>query len=150
MAKFHFHPTLLTRQVEKNVRVALSDVGKKITDRVVSSMGPGAGRKVKIDGRIHTRSLPGQPPAPFTSRLRDSITFRTNFGDKSTVGTNAKQSDAIRQPKPAMGGYVVSIGTNVPYALSLEKGTRPKNARPYLWPALKASRADIREAFNRV
>lgn len=142
----------LNRQIEGNVRVGLILAGKGIVELVRASMAAsGGGRTYKTKFGIHTASGPGMPPAPQTWRLHDSIAYHTNFGDSSPVGPRADKGDKISKPKRAMGGYVVSIGSNVPYALSLEKGNRVKKtaARPYLWPALKKSREIIKEAFDR-
>jgi len=144
---------LLKAMVSTEVRSALVEVGTKIVSNVRESMVPGSWRSYKVKGVIHVASAPGKPPAPWSHRLHDSITYRTTFGDKSSLGPRAKSSDAIKEPKRAMGGHAVSIGSNAPYALSMEKGMRSGKRkvanRPYLWPALKRSRGTIKEAFTK-
>lgn len=66
--------------------------------------------------KSHTASAAGKPPAVDTGRLRQSINVQ----------------------KVAEGHY--RVGTNVPYALSLEFGTRKMAARPFMRPALERVR----------
>jgi len=152
MINFNLDKKALNMMVEENVREALKITGAGLVKIVKDSMQPGSGRVYKVKGQEHIASSPGQPPAPWSGRLRDSITYHTNFGDKSELGPAAKATDAIGKPKRAMGGYAVSVGSNTPYALTMERGQKIKKvaARPYLWPALKRSRNLIKEAFDRV
>jgi len=120
-------------------------------------MVPGTGRRYKRKGhRVHVASVPGRPPAPQSRRLHDSIMYFSSFGDKSNIGSSARPSDELRRPKKAPNNHVVSIGSNVPYALALEKGVKRSftggriASRAYLWPSLKRSREMIKEAFTRV
>ena len=138
-----------TMVAEQGVRGALIETGARLVEKVRASMTPGTGRTYKWKGGQHTASAPDQPPAPFSRRLHDSISYHTTFGDKSSVGQEAEDGDGIKKPQQAMGGHSVVIGTNVPYALDLEIGTKNVSMRPYLWPALKRSMADIKEAFKR-
>lgn len=69
-----------------------------------------------------------------TSRLRGSITY----------ATSTKHSDGEKPAEPAdyeMRGAaedgMVAIGTNVEYALYVERGTHKQSAKPYLAPAIK-------------
>lgn len=66
-------------------------------------------------------SLPGDPPAPDSGRLRGSVFYRQ-------VGVSA------------------NIGVAVPYARALEKGARKRNlaARPYMEPTLVRVQAIIK------
>jgi len=154
MNKVFINKALMVQLVEGDVRPALAEIGAKIVSDVRESMVPGTGRTYKHKGRVHTASAAGRPPSPDSGKLRDSITFHTNFGDQSRVGPMANSGDAIKKPKRAMGGYVVSVGSNVHYALAMEKGTKAGKSsrrvadRPYLWPALVRSRGIIKEAFN--
>ena len=146
----------LTKYVNDNIREALIDVGGDLVDKIRDSMVPGHGRRYKrrrhMIYNVHFSSAPGRPPAPWTYRLRDSIMFHSSFGDKSIMGPAAKRNDGIKRPCGAMDAHIVSVGTNVEYALNLEKGSKKLHiqARPFLWPALKSSRGLIKEAFNRV
>ena len=152
---FKLRPAGLYRRVEQVSRAALIDVGRFMVSDIRRSMAAAGkgGRKYRISkGVTHQASAPGQPPSPFSGRLHDSISYQTNWGDKSGVGPAAKYSDKIGRPSRAMGGYVVSVGSNVPYALSLEKGSarRKLQSRPYLWPALRRAREAIKTSFTRV
>jgi HK97 gp10 family phage protein len=83
-----------------------------------------------VDGKIRTRgagvSIPGNPPAVQTGRLRASITHRLEGGgfDKKTKGF---------------------VGTNVVYGRHLEFGTSEIAARPWLTPAFEKYRDTIRK-----
>lgn len=82
---------------------------------------PGTGKpvmtKIGMATVIHTPSVPGQPPAPLTGDLRDSV-----------------QYGVVRKPGRGAGGkFVPSFGrteivifTRNPYAYDLEMGTRGK------------------------
>ena len=141
----------LLAEVEKGVREGLIETGMRLVEDIRKSMIPGTGKTYKWKGGSHTSSEPGQPPSPLTYRLHDSISYATTFGDKSGVGARAEDGDAIKEPKRAMGGYAVSVGSNAPYALSLEQGDKGKGikARPYMWPALYRGRQIIKDAFTR-
>jgi len=55
----------LTRQVEFNIRMALIEVGAKLTRSIKSSMVPGTGRRYKRKGhRVHVASVPGRRWCP--------------------------------------------------------------------------------------
>jgi len=135
---------------ESNIRTALIITGQTLVTKIRNSMVMGTGIIYTRKGETHYASAPGRPPAPWTERLRDSITYQTNWGDRCATGPSASASDAVGKPQQAMGGYVVSVGTNVDYALDLESGTKNISPRPYLWPALKDSTEDIKKAFDRV
>lgn len=150
MIKVSINKKAIDAIVEKNVRQALVGIGTGLVKKIRNSMVPGTGKSYKIKNTIHIASMPGKPPSPFTYRLHDSITFQSNFGDKSNLGPSAQSGDGVGRPKRTMGGYVVTVGSKVPYALNLEIGNKKKGLapRPYLWPALKGSRELIKEAFK--
>jgi len=152
---FLFFKESLIRNVELNIRIGLMEAGAGIVEKVRKSMVPGHGRRWKRKGHVrndvHIASTPGRPPAPWSYRLHDSIMFHTSFGDKSDMGPNAQKTDGIGRPWHIYGEHVVSIGSNVPYAGTMEFGMKEKGIkpRPYLWPSLKKSRALIKKAFDR-
>lgn len=150
--KLNIDKRALTKKVEGNIRTALIISGQGLVTYIRESMVPGTHKKYDIDGSIHMSSSPGSPPSPRSGKLRDSITYQTNFGDKCATGPMASPADAVGKPKRAMGGYVVSVGSNVSYALSMEKGEKTHRVapRPYLRTALMANRALIKRAFTRV
>lgn len=85
-----------------------------------------------------------------TGRLSDSITYATSK-KKSSVRKKAKEGDGVQK---AQDKYTVVAGTNVEYAIYVEKGARGRGARPYLYPAL-ANHVDefkkiIEEKFNKI
>lgn len=150
--KININKAAILKEVELGVKEALIKTGIVLVAKIRTSMSPGTGKTYKWKGGVHTASAPGQPPSPFSRRLHDSITYHTTFGDKSEVGSQAHQADAVGKPKRSMGGYSVVVGSNVEYARSLEMGDKSQGLapRPFLWPALKMSREDIKDAFTRV
>lgn len=107
----------------------LADVGVEVTNRVRRLLSqPGQGRLYRRPGArgprsvLHRASLPGEPPAVDTGRLRASYTWRTG--------------EDIRGP-------YVEVGTNVEYGPWLEFGTRYMEARPALRPAINSLRSNI-------
>ena len=151
MSRVHINKIAMIQMVERNTKTAFNKIGAGLVEKVRSSMSAGSGKTYKRKGELpHVASSPGRPPAPWSGRLHDSITFRTSFGQKSSMGGRAKPGDEINEPKGAMGGYALSVGSNVPYALSMEKGQKRNKvaARPYLWPCLVGSRGLIKEAFT--
>lgn len=146
-------------QVDRNVKIGLVEVGNNLVSYIRESMKPGSGRvsHTRVTDSFgrgrrisHRRSAPGEPPAPFTMRLHDSISWSTSMGDNSTVGPNAREGDAVWRPKTSTNQHTVSIGTNVPYSLRLERGGGKMKARPYLAVALKKNFGIIREAFSKI
>lgn len=102
----------------------------------------GGGRKYKKpDGTWHYASAPGEPPAIYSGRLKDSISVRANEEVKgitksmiSSMGVGlTKPSDIINKPKSK---NTVDIGTRVPYS-DLEVGKGEISARPYIMPIYK-------------
>lgn len=148
--RIEINKALITSIVEGNVRTSLIITGQTLVTKIRNSMAPGTGNIYTRGGKQHYASSPGRPPAPWTHRLVDSITYQTNWGDRCATGRAARAEDAVNKPQQAMGGYVVSVGTNVEYGDDLELGTKTIAPRPYLWPALKGSTDDIKKAFSRV
>ena len=136
--------------VNGNVRRALVDVGESLVDSIRGSMWFGLGKKYKYKGKIHFASSPGMPPTILSGRLHDSITYATTFGDTSPIGNRAQSGDGVSKPMASIDEHILVIGSNVPYALALEKGikTRGLAPRPYLWPSLKKGRDTIKKAFT--
>lgn len=95
---------------------------------VTPEKAPLMARNRKI-GRIYgaKRSSTGDPPLKQTGRLRASITHE--ILDDAT-------------------GPFARVGTNLPYALYLELGTRRMAPRPFLRRALDESRDAIRDLFR--
>ena len=117
--RIYISKMLVKQIVEKDIRPALAEIGVKLVHSIKTSMVPGFGRTYRSGGGVHIASIPGQPPSPWSGRLRDSITYQTTFGDKIGVGAAAKSSDAIKKPKRAMGGHALSVGSNGESALAM-------------------------------
>ena len=156
MYTINFNTQRLIAEVERNVSIALNEVGKGLVEYIRNSMAPGGGKVYKYKTRSHQASAPSQPPSPESGRLKDSITWATSFGTRSNPGGSAQPGDGVGKPETVVGFQSVVVGSNVPYALSMELGQKGKTgrfrtrARPYLWPALKKNRELIKKAFTRV
>jgi len=97
------------------MRIACMEVENAI---VKSFPKHGKGEKYKRGRKTHRASLPGQPPAVDTGRLKSSITHRVISGLTKIKG---------------------KVGTNVSYAGILEF----RKNRPFIWPAIKKKRKRI-------
>ena len=91
---------------------------------------PGTGKPVVTKmGKatvIHTPSVPGQPPAPLTGDLRNSVQYAVYR--KPGRGAGGKFV-------PSFGKTEIVIYTKIPYALELEMGTRGKGKQIAKRPA---------------
>jgi len=101
------------------VDAALDRVAIAMTADIQRSFKPGTGREYRRGSVTHRASAPGQPPAVDTGRLRASITWRRG----GTHKTNWRD-----------------VGTNVLYAVELEKGTSKTAPRPFMLPAAERLR----------
>ena len=155
-AKFNHEEILDTMRAGLREGMNASIVGSSRLIRGMLSK-PGLGRIYKVakgkkNGRnkrsrgYHRASLPGQPPAINTNRLRSSWGVET-------VGTTKEGFAFVYEDGRAV---VLKFGSNVPYASMLEFGTRRMKPRPYIKPTLPsiASRASrfistgLRRAFE--
>lgn len=107
------------------VKATLSRPGTGTLYRVAK--GKAKGRNLRARG-YHRASLPGNPPAVNTNRLRASWSVERVWG-----GGGDSISAVYRQGSTA----ILRFGSNVPYAKLLEFGTRRMKKRPYLKPSLK-------------
>jgi phage gpG-like protein len=87
--------------------------------------GPKTGRVYKRGGVTHRASAPGQPPATDTGDLASSVA-RVD------------------------GELVAAVGTALGYGRDLEFGTSQMAARPWLLPALEASRAHFEGGLKKL
>jgi len=157
MANVTFNKAILMAGVERNIRSSLVEIGQNLVDEIKGIMQPGSGNVyIRLPGpRIHRASIAGEPPAPDYWRLKDSITYKTTFGDGNEMGSNdpggseSTPSDAINSPRKTPNQYAVSVGTNVDYALELELGIGMA-ARPYLARTLAGSTDMIIDAFSKI
>jgi hypothetical protein len=105
------------------VRRQLSRPGMGFLYRVAK--GSAKGRNLRARG-YHRASLPGQPPAVNTNRLRASWSVET-VGNRPDGFANIFEDGR---------SIVLRYGSNVPYAPMLEFGTRRMKPRPYIKPTL--------------
>jgi hypothetical protein len=95
----------------------------------------GKGRIYKSRSRTHRASLPGDPPALDTGRLRGSVDHT--------------------EPKVTRHAVEAQVGTNVEYARRLERGGRDSRGRyiaprPEWEPAFRESEAAIDAALGEI
>lgn len=82
----------------------------------------------KGKGKIHIASAPGGIPAIDTGALRSSIQSRVQVRGINVLG---------------------EVGSDMPYSLYLELGTRTMEKRPYLMPMVRKDKRKIGEIFKR-
>ena len=89
----------------------------------------GTGRVYKKGkGKIHIASAKDMPPAIDTGHLRASIQNKVRVKGANVIG---------------------EVGTDIPYGLYLELGTRTMAKRPYLMPTIRKDKRKINEIFKR-
>lgn len=131
------------KHIKSQINNQMIIVAYKVQDDMKDQfLKKGSGRKYKKpDGTIHQASAPGEPPAIYTGRMKDSISVRANMEIKGTtkamiasagVGI-ARPSDILNKPKSK---NTVDIGTKVPYS-GLEVGIGNVKARPYIEPLFR-------------
>lgn len=91
-----------------------------------ASVLPGTGGDSGVRGKYNP-SNPGQPPGVRTARLKNSIA-------------------SVKTGKPMQR----EVGTNVSYALALEKGTSKMTQRPFMVVGLESSKRGMLAQFERV
>lgn len=125
----------MAKELERPLRGAVRESAEQVREAAIAAMrGPKSGRVYRAPGGGSRRaSAPGEAPAVSSGRLVGSL--RISTGDD---------------------GLTASVGvdeTAAPHARALEFGTSRMAARPFLAPALEASRGDIerriRDALRR-
>ena len=122
---------LIKSSLKSNVGAVISAKDERVEAAMIA-IGAQAETYAKTRCPIGTPESTGIP-GYIGGTLRGSITFATSTqhsGGKSPA--EAKDFEAHGTPKK---GTVV-IGTNVEYAIYVEKGTSKMAARPYLGPAI--------------
>lgn len=110
-----------TLLVERDVKRSFPKVG---TGRIYRRDVRSKTKKTKI----HIASAPGQPPAIDTGHLRSSIQSKVQVRGINVLG---------------------EVGSDMPYSLYLELGTRTMEKRPYLMPTVRKDKRKIGEIFKR-
>lgn len=82
----------------------------------------------KGKGKIHIASAPGQPPAIDIGNLQSSIQSKVQVRGLNVIG---------------------EVGSDMPYSLYLEVGTRTMAKRPYLMPTVRKDKHKITRIFKR-
>lgn len=82
----------------------------------------------KGKGKIHIASRPDEPPAIDTGNLRASIQSKVQVRGINVIG---------------------EVGSDMPYSLYLELGTRTMAKRPYLMPMVRKDKRKINDIFKR-
>jgi hypothetical protein len=120
----------LVRRVETAVFRGVVRGTERVAERVVTSQlqAPRGGRTYDRGTHVHVASAPGEPPAPDTGRLVQSV--HTAY------------------ERPRLAGRVIE---STAYAAGLEFGTERVEPRPHMRPALTGSLPDIeRDVANEV
>lgn len=145
--KLTWNEDVFNRALQETCRGKLAIVGITITNDVkISFRGEKSGRQyVKSDGKVHTASAPGETPAIDTGRLRASISYDVTDG-KSGGATG--QDPGVKAENYKWPVMEVAVGTKVDYALDLEFGRKPGEARPFLVPALDRAVEPIKRIFS--
>jgi len=138
----------LVSKMEKLQVQALKACGALLEREIKLSFKPGTGNEYIRGGKIHRASVPGQPPAVDTGRLRASITFNWSGSGRGRApiqnpSKETKSNDGVGEPVAGRHEVVVVVGTNVKYGRYLELGTTKIKPRPYLRPALENNRARL-------
>lgn len=116
------------RDVDRALDDGLSDAAEVLAKHVREGLSlPGSGRVYRSrrgDGSLHQASAPGEPPAPDTEALMESV---------RPIPTNAEGAAAVEVAPP--GGW-------------LERGTRTILPRPFMADAVEAARGDVLAALG--
>lgn len=153
MSKVDWHGEEFTREVEQEVSKRMFRAGVIVLSEAVRSMKRAKGGRERMHKRLKSgrisksqfsrwqktrRSAPGEPPAVQTGRLSRSLSFWSNEG-------------GLERLSPLRW----RVGTNVEYAKFLESAKRVfiwkrhLLARPFLKPAMEATKAKIQALFNK-
>ena len=110
------------RNVSEAARVVQSEVRRKLS-------GTRSGRTYPVPGtqQTYTASAPGEPPARRTGDLAKSYQVH----------------------EPTGGTPEAYVGSDSPYALPLEKGTRRMAARPHFQPVFREQQDRIKRILSR-
>jgi len=129
-------------KVEMNTKKVMKSIDQTAAQRVIEASnevrntmlntlsGNRTGRTYRVPGtkRTYTASSPGQAPAQATSGLRQSIKASLEVIGRKVIGV---------------------IGTDLPYGIMLEKGTKKMAARPWLLVSLMKTMPKIKEILSR-
>jgi hypothetical protein len=85
------------------------------------------GAHYRRHGKKHLASRPGEPPAVDTGDLKKSV-----------------HHEVVQRGDEVLG----FVGSDLPYALPLETGTKNMQPRPYLRPALRNNERAIEQIFK--
>ena len=126
MVQFRSNLREVTRKLENGYERNLFAAGQVWKGGVVKTLtGNRSGRWYRVPGTrsMYRASAPGEPPASATGRLRSNIEMKL---DRESV----------------------VVGTNVRYALYLERGTSKMRPRPFIRRGLESVRGAIRAALT--
>ena len=121
----------ITQSIKDTASKRMYEAVNEVRNQVnVTLSGNRTGRTYKVPGtnRTYTASSPGEPPAQATGRLRQSVFTRVE----------------------GMGNQVTGrVGTELPYGLWLDEGTKKMKPRPWLERSLDKAIPRLREIFER-
>ena len=153
MAKSHinWNDYAFRMQVKKGSASALEKMAEFLTDDIKQSMKPGNYRpwpSKKRDGSIHWSSSPGDPPAPDTEALQDSISYAVSDGSTGGLGAKAEYPN-VGTPSATTDEIKAVVGTQDPKGLWMEMGVQENNVapRPFLRTAIGRNKRTLKQIY---
>ena len=154
LSKFNFDEEFVNNKINEGIvealnicqaqlsRVIREGLSKKGTGRIYRvAKGKKKGRNLRAKG-YHQASSPNRPPAANTEDLRRSW-MSSSVG--RTVGVTKMGYAKVVRASPTR--TVLQYGSNLFYAPFMEYGTRRIRPRPYLLPALKIFKPEVKNIF---
>jgi HK97 gp10 family phage protein len=128
---------IMTLATEANIAAMKTSAALVEREAKLSMPKQGAGRTVggkwvegasyRRHGKKHLASSPGEPPAVDTGDLKKSV-----------------HHEVIQRGDEVVG----FVGSDLPYALPLETGTKNMEPRPFLRPALRNTGQQVEQIFK--
>jgi len=155
-----WHGDKLLAQVEAGARRNVETACVYLVGQIKQELSkPGTGRLYKRTkgkkgtkaAKYHRASTAGHRPAPDFDRLRASITYAVSGGRQMKPVANKKgeSSDGVERPAATRDQVTGVVGSNVPYAIYLELGTKLMRWRPFLRTGLLKHKAEIARLLGR-
>lgn len=152
VAKLTWNGPKYIKKVQRNMKKAVEYGSVYMAEAFRERLShPGTGRFYYRYGYWHQASRPGEPPAPWTTRLLNSIGHITSFSHRqiSEVQPPAKTVDGIGKPYSFNPNIVIGAsGTNCYYGRDLEFGLGV-GQRPFFRSTIEAKRQSLINAVGK-
>lgn len=150
-SKINWDDYAFRMEVKKSSASALEKMAEFLTNDIKKSMQPGNYRpwpSKKRDGSIHWSSSPGDPPAPDTEALQDSVSYAVSDGSTGGLGAKAEYPN-VGTPSAATNETKAIVGTQDPKGLWMEMGVQENNVapRPFLRVAIGRNRGELKRIY---